>query len=76
MNIRTGVFHRLDRSTMATDSTAFAAAIALGLASRLIVAESINAILYVVRTGCQWRMLPRKLSEVEYCLRNFLEMEK
>ncbi|QDT73395.1 transposase [Lacipirellula limnantheis] len=32
---------------------------------RLIV----NGILYVVRTGCQWRMLPKKFPKCQYGVR-------
>jgi len=35
----------------------------------------VNAILYVVRTGCQWRMLPRDF-QLEYGVRSFLALAR
>ena len=36
--------------------------------------EAMNAILYVLRTGCQWDCLPRAPSTQQYCCRHGIHL--
>ena len=53
------LFQRFDRRAMAIDPTFVAAAQPRGTAREVCRRQVVNAILYVNRTGCQWRQLPR-----------------
>jgi putative transposase len=40
------------------------------------IREIMNGILYVLRTGCQWKMIPREYGSGSTCHRYFQEWEK
>jgi transposase len=51
---------RSDRCGMATDRAPFAASTRLGRPRTVDLRKVVEAILFILSTGCQWRALPRE----------------